>query len=117
MSYKKYRNKPTHLDGHRFDSIKEAKRYQELRLLEKMGEIRDLKLQPSWGFSVAGNTVSIRSAGFPNGKAVKYKADFSYTDCKTGELAVEDVKGMRTDVYKLKRALMEACHGIIVREV
>jgi len=117
LAYSKYRAVPTEIDGVRFASKKEAKRYQELRLLERAGHVRDLQLQPSWTFSVAGNAVLIRSEGFPNGRKLKYQADFQYFDVKAGKVTVEDVKGMRTDVYKIKRALMEACHGIIVREV
>jgi len=85
-------------------------------LLERAGHVRDLTLQPSWTFSVDGNAVLIRSDGFPNGRHLKYKADFQYFDVRDGKVVIEDVKGMRTDVYKIKRALMEACYGIIVRE-
>lgn len=117
MSYSKYKAKPVHDDGHRFSSKREHKRYLELRLLERAGEIRDLQLQPSWTFSVDGKGLLIRSEGYPNGRLAKYVADFSYVDTKTGELVVEDSKGFRTDVFKWKKALMELCHGIIVREV
>lgn len=116
MSYAKYRNKPTHYDGHRFDSKRELKRYQELQLLVRAGEIANLELQPSWSFSVDGVPVVIRSQGFPNGRKMTYRADFSYTD-KNGTPVIEDAKGFKTPEYKIKKALMEACHGIVVKEV
>lgn len=116
MSFKKYRNKPTHYDGHRFDSKRELKRYQELQILIRAGEIANLELQPSWSFSVDSRPVLIRSEGFPNGRKLTYRADFSYTD-KNGTFHCEDAKGFKTPEYKIKKALMEACHGIIVEEV
>lgn len=116
MSYSKFRNKKTPVDGITFSSRREAKRYQELKILQQAGEIAELKLQPSWTFYVDGNPVLIRSQGFPNGRLAKFVADFSYVT-KDGEFVVEDSKGFRTDVFKWKKALMEACHGIVVREV
>lgn len=116
MSYSKYRAKPVHDDGYRFSSKREHKRYLELRILEKAGEIAGLELQPSWSFSFDSSPVLIRSDGFPNGRKLTYRADFSYTD-KNGTFVCEDAKGFKTPEYKIKKALMEACHGIIVREV
>lgn len=116
MSYAKYRNKKTNVNGITFDSRREAKRYQELCLLVRAGEIANLKLQPSWRFFVDGSEVKIRSEGYPNGRALTYRADFSYTD-KNGVFHCEDSKGYATDAYKIKKALMEAVHGIIVEEV
>jgi hypothetical protein len=94
----KYRAKAMTIDGIRFDSKKEAKRYIELKMLEKAGKIKELKLQP----------VFLLQEGFHrNGKAIRqitYRADFEYIDEK-GQKVVEDVKGFKTDVYKLKKKL------------
>lgn len=97
----KYHSKKTECDGITFDSKKEARRYQELKLLEKAGEITDLKLQPEFEL-----IPSFRK----NGKTFRktaYRADFSYFDRSSGKTIVEDVKGFKTDVYKLKSKLFE----------
>lgn len=108
----KYRNTRVLVDGIRFDSKKEAKRYQELLLLLKNQSIRDLKLQPKF----------LLQEGFTyNGKrerAIYYIADFQYIDVASNRLVVEDVKGWRTDVYKLKRKLfLFIYHDIDFREI
>lgn len=96
-SYNKYGNKKTVVDDIRFDSQKEAKYYLYLkgRLMKK--EIKYLELQPSFllqdKFKYEGKTE----------RSIKYVADFQFIDCATGETVVVDVKGLRTDVYKLKR--------------
>ena len=97
----KYRNQKITIDGHTFDSMKEANRYCELKILVKAGEIVDLILQPSFVIcpAVRWNGKKLR--------ARKYIADFKYTEksrivCK---FVVEDVKGMRTAMYILKRSL------------
>jgi len=112
----KYRAQPIEVDGIRFASRREARRYEALKLLVRAGEIVDLELQPSWTFEVDGRPLVIRSAGYPNGRRVRYVADFAYQDL-SGGYVVEDAKGMQTPAYKLKRALMELHHGIVVREV
>ena len=95
----KYRARKTEIDGIKFDSKKEAKRYTELKLLERNGDIEKLTLQPRF----------LLQEGFrKNGKAyrkIEYVADFMYQ--QDGKLIVEDVKGMKTDVYKLKQKLFE----------
>lgn len=104
----KYGAIPTTLDGHRFDSRAEARRYAELRLLERAGEIADLELQPAYPLVVNGV------------KVATYRADFRYRDVATGAVAVEDVKGGRatvTPVYRLKRRLVLALYGIEIKEV
>jgi len=99
----KYRNIKTVVDGIKFDSKKEAKRYQELKLLEKAGEITDLELQPRFNLIVNGK------------KICAYIADFRYTS--RDKTIIEDVKGMRTPIYKLKKKLMKACLDIDIEEV
>lgn len=96
----KYRNKKTTIDGITFDSNREAKRYGELKLMESAGNISNLRIQPS--FLLADK---IRW----NGKTLRkrmYIADFMYK--QDGLEIVEDVKGMRTAVYLLKRHLFLA---------
>lgn len=98
----KYRNVRTEVDGQSFASKREAKRFSELRLLQKAGQISDLKTQ-------------VRSPLDVNGQPVcHYVADFTYTE--GGELVVEDSKGYRTPEFILKSKLMRAVHGIEVRE-
>ena len=105
MKPSKYLNIKVECDGVHFDSKKERDRYLQLRLLERNKYIRDLTLQPRLDLIVNGSKV-----GF-------YRADFQYTECETGEQIFEDVKGVKTPVYKLKKKLVEAIYGIQVREV
>lgn len=105
----KYHNRKTAADGIMFDSQKEANRYRQLRLLERAGEIRGLQLQVK--YEVIPKTGKER--------ATYYIADFVYEERKGGkwETVVEDCKGMKTDVYKLKKKLMRHVHGIEIQEV
>ena len=97
----KYHNVRATVDGIRFDSLKEARRYYELKLLQRAGVICDLKLQPVFelipGFTKNGRTY----------RKVVYRADFSYYDKANGTRIIEDVKGFKTDVYKLKKKMFE----------
>ena len=111
----KFGNKKCVVDDIVFDSEKEAKRYGELKLLLKAGEIGFLERQVPFELN-PGGTYSL-----------KYIADFVYIDAKTGEKIVEDVKPMRvskktgklfrTQVYKKKKRLMFTVHGIKIKEV
>tara|TARA_Y100000310_G_scaffold150480_1_gene149909 strand:- start:438 stop:788 length:351 start_codon:yes stop_codon:yes gene_type:complete len=111
----KYNAKKTAVDGIAFDSKREAKRYVELKLLEKAGEIFGLTLQPTFRFRISGNAVLIRSKGYPSGRQASYRADFRYV--RDGQDVIEDVKGVRTPLYKLKKAMVEAQYGVRVEEV
>ena len=95
----KYYNKKTQVDMYVFDSIAESKRYKELKLLERAGEIKDLELQPHFllqeGFKKNGKTY----------RKIEYIADFQYIE--NGKVVIEDVKGKETEVFKLKRKLFE----------
>ena len=108
----KYKAIKTDVDGITFASRKEANRYAELKLLEKAGVIKDLQLQRV--FTLIGEQRD------KNGKIlehpVKYIADFVYKN-QNGETVVEDAKGMKTDVYKIKRKLMLSIYGIRIQEV
>lgn len=99
--YRKYNNKKTLVDGIKFDSKREADRYIYLKDKQKTGSIKDLELQPSFvlqeGFKKNGTTY----------RAITYKADFKYFDIDRNKVIVEDSKGMKTDVYKLKKKLFE----------
>jgi len=97
----KFKNKKV-VDGElKFDSQKEYKRYKELKLLEQSGSITDLKLQETFELQpkFKKNGVSYR--------AICYVADFSYYDTTINCKIVEDVKGMKTDVFKLKQKMFE----------
>lgn len=108
----KYKNKKTIVDDIQFDSKLEAKRYNELKLLEKSGEIKELKLQPSFEL-----IPSFKKNGKTFRKAI-YKADFSYVDTETGETIIEDTKGYVTDLYKLKKKIFEyKFQNLTIREI
>lgn len=110
----KFHAQPTEVYGYRFASKAEAWRYLDLLLLGQAGEIRNLELQPRFPLHVCGIEVST------------YVADFRYEERGPREglargLApwrdiIEDVKGVRTPVYRLKRRMVEAEYGFILRE-
>jgi hypothetical protein len=102
----KYNAIKTVIDGVKFDSRKEAARYQELKYLQMAGEIQDLILQPSFELIVQGGVV-----------VGKYFADFKY---RMGtKVVIEDVKSSatKTTVYRLKKRIVEAVHHIKITEV
>jgi len=116
----KYNAKPTVIDGIHFASKKEAARYGLLKMLQSGGVIRNLELQPKFTFEVNGRPVLIRSEGYPNGRRASFRADFAYVDIASGETIVEDVKGGKatlTEASQLRRALVEAQFGVVVRTV
>ncbi len=98
------KNVPTEVDGIRFPSRREARRYGELKLLLRGGAISDLQLQVKYPLPVNGHLVG------------HYVADFVYKDESTKRTIVEDVKGVRTSVYVLKSKLMKAIYGITILE-
>jgi hypothetical protein len=99
----KYKNQKVEIDGIWFDSKRESRRYIELRMLLKAGEISDLQCQVPYELNKGGT------------HSLKYVADFVY---KTkGQTIVEDSKGFKTKVYLKKKRLMEKVHNIIIREV
>lgn len=100
--HRKFRNEPTSSEGIMFASKREARRYEELRLLETAGEIAGLKRQVSFDIRINGLRVC------------RYVADFVY-DYKDTSI-VEDAKGYRTEVYKIKKKLMKAVHGVEIAE-
>ncbi len=102
MRRQKYAAKPTVVDGHRFASRKEARRYGHLKQMMAAGEIRNLTLQPRFDIEIGG--VLVR---YPGGRKMQYVADFMYVT-RDGREVIEDAKGVRTQVYRIKRALMLA---------
>ena len=127
----KYKNtKYTYL-GIKFDSLKECRRYTELRLLEQAGKIKDLELQKAYELIPAQyeETEDIYTKGAHKGehkkvlqeRACNYVADYVYIDCETGKTVVEDVKGYREggaySLFKVKRKLMLYRYGIKIKEI
>lgn len=103
----KYGNKPTTINGIRFASKKEAHRYIILMEDLRLGRITQLEAQPEykiWTMRLDGTEVAVG----------KYIADFRYK--RGGIEIIEDVKGVRTPVYKLKKKLVEARYGIRILE-
>ena len=107
---RKYGNTPVVLDGFKFSSKAEAKRYGELKLLERGGEIAGLRLHTS--YPLVATSPWLRGKGMNVGS---YVDDFSYE--LQGERVVEDVKGCKTAVYRLKKKLVKALYGIDVTEI
>lgn len=95
----KYRNKKTVVDNIKFDSVLEANRYQELKLLQRAKQISNLRLQVPFllqeGFKKNGKTH----------RKIEYIADFVYEE--NGQTIVEDTKGMKTETFKIKQKLFE----------
>jgi hypothetical protein len=109
---RKYRNEPVTVNGIRFDSGKEARRFGELQLLEKAGEIRSLTRQRTFNLEV--NKVKI----------CDYRCDFEYfeLDRTTGvwTWVVEDVKSdvtRKLPAYRYKKRLMLALRAVAIREI
>lgn len=101
MRYNKYSNKKVAVDGIKFDSKREATRYQQLKQMQQAGLIKELELQKEF---------ELQPKFRKNGKAyrnITYRADFYYFDNKLNKYIVEDTKGYRTDIYKLKKKLFE----------
>lgn len=103
------------VDGIKFDSTREAKRYEELKLLVRAGKIKSLRVQVSYPL--------VKSVKYKNAKRAKpemiYTADFEYWDIENNELVVEDVKSVATAKltdYIMRRHMMLAFHGIEVLE-
>jgi hypothetical protein len=102
----KFGARKTVVDGMRFDSMAEARRYRELQLMEKAGVISELVCHPRYRIEVNGSRVC------------EVIPDFRYQDNDAGRMVVEDVKSLptRTPVYRLKKRLLQAVHGIEIQE-
>ena len=99
----KYRAVPVVVAGIRFASKREAACYQQLKHLQNIGDITDLQLQVPFTMKVNGKVIC------------RFIADFTFR-CN-GRYRVADAKGFRTPVYKIKKKLMAACHGIEIEEL
>lgn len=99
----KYNNRKTVIDGIQFDSKKEAEYYVKLKTLESAGEIDDIQLQVP--FVLQPSFKAAQYGGRKTERAITYIADFvvRYAD---GHVEVVDVKGIKTDVYMLKRKML-----------
>ena len=104
----KYGNKRVVIDGITFDSQAEGDRWVQLRALEASGSISNLRRQVRYELAPA---VKVQGRKRP---PIRYIADFEYE--KDGKTVTEDKKGFKTEIYKLKRHLMMAVHGIEVLE-
>jgi hypothetical protein len=101
----KFGNIPQRVDGIFFHSKKEARHYKTLKAMQQAGIIRDLETQPKFKLEVNGVHIC------------NYFSDFRYWDNELDREVIVDVKGVRTKIYKLKKRLMKAIHGIEVEEV
>lgn len=107
----KYSNqKFTCSDGSVMASKREGRRYEDLLLLQRMGEITELETQVEYLL------IPKQSKGKTSERKCSYVLDFRYYD-KGGELHCEDTKGFRTDAYVIKRKLMLQVHGIAIEEI
>ena len=106
----KYHSRKITRDGETFDSVKEYRRWCELKLLERTGKIVDLKRQQKFEL-IPSQRVDGRVVERP----CTYIADFVYQE--DGQTVVEDTKGFKTKDYIIKRKLMLYIHGIKVSEV
>jgi hypothetical protein len=108
----KYRNRKCEHEGMTFDSKRELKRWLELRLRERAGEIRDLQRQVPF---VLADRVDLGEKRIK--PALRYYADFVYVETATGDKVVEDAKGKVVPEYRTKKHLMASVHKLIIREV
>ena len=105
----KYKNKKVVYNGIKFDSQKERNYYIKLKLLEDAGKIKDLKLQVKYELQPKFKS------GNKNIQAISYIADFTYLD-EENKLHIVDTKGVRTDVYRIKKKMMQY-KGLEIEEV
>ena len=101
----KFGNIPQRVDGIFFHSKREARHYKVLKVMQQAGIIRDLEMQPKFKLDINGTHIC------------NYFSDFKYFDNELDREVVVDVKGVKTQVYKLKKRLMLAIHGIEIEEI
>jgi hypothetical protein len=109
ITINKYNAKKTKIDGMVFDSRREANRYVKLREMERNGEISDLKRQ------VREELIPPFDCQGKHFRGIYYVVDFVYTD-SDGDVIWEDVKGMKTQIYLMKRKLVAYRYGKIIKE-
>ena len=107
----KYFSRKVILDGHKFDSKKESEYYLYLKSELEKGNIYDLELQKEYilqeSFKIGNKTR----------RKITYKADFTYKTSKDDKLHVIDIKGFKTEVYRLKKKLFEKRYATEVEEI
>lgn len=101
MSVSKYHNRRVVVEGIRFDSQAEATRYQQLKLMERAGEISGLAVHPRFQILAA----------MKGQRAIDYEGDFAYFEPEWPACIVEDVKGVETAVFRLKAKMFRARYG------
>ena len=106
----KFNARPTTVDGITFASAKESRRYAELKLLERAGQIRNLRRQTKFPIVIDGRPVK-----YPNGRIMTWTADADYF--QDNEHIVEDVKGVDTRGSKMLRTLVEHIYKLKIRIV
>lgn len=123
---RKYGNEKAYFGGHKFDSLKEMKRFMFLQDAQRRGEITDLELQPKYELIPAVKEAVVKHLKTKDKveevvvqHAITYRGDFRYKK-KDGEIVVEDVKAspdVLTTEYKLKEKMMYYFHRIHIRKV
>lgn len=108
----KYNAKRCEIDGFTFDSLMEGARYRELKLLEKFGWISNLSVHPRFALCAITHADHPGRGQWTVGQ---YEPDFTYQE--KGELVVEDVKGVKTAMYRWKKKHFEIQYGIKIREI
>lgn len=108
---RKYHNKKVEYDGYTFDSIREKNYYIKLKLLEKAGKIKELELQKEYELQPSFKLNNKTS------RKITYRADFTYKTTEDDKFHVIDVKGFRTDVYRLKKKIFEYKYKIEIEEI
>lgn len=105
----KYGNSKVIIDGIKFDSELEGKRYKQLKLLERAGEIKDLQLQVPYILQESYRKYDSKEHKWKTIQAIKYVADFVYFDIRKGKVIVEDTKSepTKTAVFKIKKKIFE----------
>ncbi|MCM2293054.1 DUF1064 domain-containing protein [Allorhizobium sp. BGMRC 0089] len=101
----KFGAKRTTVDGITFDSKAEAAFYETLKLRQRAGEVENVEMQCPYALTINGALIAT------------YRADFVFWDVLQGRRRVIDVKGVETPVFKIKRKLMLACHGLEIEVV
>ena len=101
--YSKYKAKPVVIDGRRFASQKEGRKYSDLKILKRVGKLVDFECQVPFEIIINGQ------------KICKYIADFITYD-PDGKRHILDVKGVKTSVYRLKKKLMLVVLGLVIEE-
>lgn len=104
MRRNKWNARKVRLDGYVFDSIVESERYQELKMMQRAGQIASLTVHPKWPIEISGIRVCF------------VELDFKYLD-NNGDWRYEDVKGKDTAMSRLKRRMVEAAHEITVEVI